>query len=100
MSKLGPLSPAERRARKARARAAKIEEARSKREAAVRDERVAELDRQDGVKGFGFKVGHQSSAVSSVVARASIRFHRMRSRLCKNKCGRCLLVCLFDCLFV
>ena len=54
---VGTLTPAERRARKSRARAAKIEEARLKKEEALRDERLAKLDHQDDFKSFNMKVG-------------------------------------------
>lgn len=51
-----PLSMAEKRARKAEARAAKIEAARLKKETEARDARTAELDLQDGSKTFTIKV--------------------------------------------
>lgn len=51
-----PLTMAERGARKAEARAAKIEAARIKKETEARDARVAELDLQDGSKTFTIKV--------------------------------------------
>lgn len=54
---MGPLSPAERRDRKVRARAARMEELRLKKEEALRDERLAKLDHQDDHKGFTLKVG-------------------------------------------
>lgn len=50
------LSPAERRERKARARTARLEETRLKKETAARDARLAALDKQDDFKGFGVKV--------------------------------------------
>lgn len=53
---MGPLSPAERRARKIRARAARIEETRLKKEEALKDERLAKLDHQDDHKSFTLKV--------------------------------------------
>lgn len=53
---VAPLSPAERRARKARARVARIEESRIKKEMALRNEKLAELDRQDNSKNFNIKV--------------------------------------------
>eukprot|EP00903_Cladosiphon_okamuranus_P014972 g13857.t1 len=52
---VGPLTMAERRARKAEARAAKIEAARLKKEAEARDARIAELDQQDASKTFTIK---------------------------------------------
>ncbi|CAM9843310.1 unnamed protein product, partial [Laminaria digitata] len=52
---VGPLSPAERRARKIRARAARIEETRLKKEEALKDERLAKLDHQDDHKSFTLK---------------------------------------------
>lgn len=54
---VGPLSPAERRDRKIRARAARMEELRLKKEEALRDERLSKLDHQDDYKGFTLKVG-------------------------------------------
>lgn len=53
---VGPLTMAERRARKAEARATKIEAARLKREMQARDARIAELDLQDDAKAFTVKV--------------------------------------------
>lgn len=52
----GPLSPAERRARKIRARAARLGEAARKKEAAARDVRLAELDQKIRAKAFGVNV--------------------------------------------
>lgn len=54
---VGPLTPAERRDRKNRARAARMEELRLKKEEASRDERLAKLDHQDDYKSFTLKVG-------------------------------------------
>lgn len=51
-----PLTMAERRARKAEARAARIEAALLKKEAAARDARSKELDLQDDSKKFTVKV--------------------------------------------
>ncbi|CAM9215021.1 unnamed protein product [Ectocarpus sp. 4 AP-2014] len=52
---IGPLTLAERRARKAEARAAKIDAAKLKKETAARDARMAELDLQDSSKTFTVK---------------------------------------------
>ncbi|CBN78671.1 conserved unknown protein [Ectocarpus siliculosus] len=52
---IGPLTVAERRARKAEARAAKIDAAKLKKETAARDARMAELDLQDSSKTFTVK---------------------------------------------
>ncbi|CAM9710852.1 unnamed protein product [Ectocarpus fasciculatus] len=49
---IGPLTVAERRARKAEARAAKIDAAKLKKETAARDARMAELDLQDSSRTF------------------------------------------------
>lgn len=53
---VSPLTMAERRARKAEARAARIETALLKKEAAARDARLKELDLQDDSKKFTMKV--------------------------------------------
>lgn len=53
---VGPLNPAERRDRKIRARAARMEELRLKKEEALRDERLEKLDHQDDYKSFTLKV--------------------------------------------
>lgn len=55
-SPVGLLSPAERRARKARARVARLDETARKKEEARRDARLAELDKTDGAKTFFLKV--------------------------------------------
>ncbi|CAN0119299.1 unnamed protein product [Ectocarpus sp. 12 AP-2014] len=52
---IGPLAVAERRARKAEARAAKIDAAKLKKETAARDARMAELDLQDSATTFTVK---------------------------------------------
>ncbi|CAB1121058.1 unnamed protein product [Ectocarpus sp. CCAP 1310/34] len=52
---IGPLTVAERRARKAKARAAKIDAAKLQKETAARDGRMAELDLQDSSKTFTVK---------------------------------------------
>lgn len=53
---VGPLTMAERRARKAESRAAKLEAARLKKELAARDARLEELALEDQSKAFNLKV--------------------------------------------
>ena len=61
---VGPLSLAERRDRRIRARAARIEESCLKKEKALRDERLAKLDNQDDYKSFTLKVGLDTVSLS------------------------------------
>lgn len=67
---VGPLTMAERRARKAEARATKMQAARLKREMQARDARIAELDLQDDAKAFTVKV----CGVPRLGSRSCIRF--------------------------
>lgn len=66
---LTPLTPAKRQARKARARAARLEEARNKKEKALRDEKLDVLDREDDSKGFSLKVRRRECIFGSVCTR-------------------------------
>lgn len=55
-SPVGPLTPAQRRAMKTRARARRLDQAARKKEEACRDARLAELDKTDGATTFSLKV--------------------------------------------
>lgn len=54
-SPVGPLTPAQRRAMKTRARARRLDQAARKKEEACRDARLAELDKTDGATTFSLK---------------------------------------------